>query len=159
MPHHKKNPEPLFFTFNKNKMAFKTLKSEFVEVQIPGVSAGQTGTRWYFPDLPKLRYVSVQAIETYTNEDLTTTMQGNAVITPAIFRNAYLSLYANERQDLWRIPFPALHRTQSSTTSTFVRSLFEMAGQKVTWEKSYIELAAAPANVTNLALCFNVYYS
>jgi hypothetical protein len=140
-------------------MAFKTQKSEFVEIQIPGVAAGQTGTRWYFPDLPKLRYVSVQAIETYTNEDLTNTMQGNAVITPTIFRNAYLSLYANERQDLWRIPLPALHRTQSSATSTFVRSLFELTGQKVTWDKSYVELAAAPANITNLAICFQVYYS
>lgn len=140
-------------------MAFKTLKSEFVEIQIPGVAGGQTNTRWYFPDLPKLRYVSVQAIETYTNEDLTNTMQGNAVITPTIFRNAYLSLYANERQDLWRIPFAAMHRTQSSATSTFVRSLFELTGQKVTWDKSYVELAASPNNVTNLALVFQVYYS
>jgi hypothetical protein len=38
-------------------MAFKTQKFELVELVVTGVTApGQTGTRWAFPDLPKLRY-------------------------------------------------------------------------------------------------------
>jgi hypothetical protein len=141
-------------------MAFKSQKYELVEVQVPGVaSTGQTGTRWNFPDLPKLRYTSLQGISVYTVNTLTSSPNGIALPTIAIMKTAYLVLYSNERQDLYRIPMLEMNRVQNASTDPFIRSLFEFNGQKVTWDKSYIELSASPANTTNIAFCLGVYYA
>jgi hypothetical protein len=150
-------------------MPFKTLKFEFTEIVVPGVSGGQTGTRWNFPDLPKLRYTSLQAVESYVGDgmipgDLTLTPLNNPVFPVEIIKSSYLVLYLNERQDVYRVPLITLHRTQSvsSTANTpipFVRSLFEFAGQKVTWDKSYVELPTAPANTVNTSFAFGIYYA
>ena len=140
-------------------MAFKSQKFELVEVSLPGIAVtGQTGTRWNFPDLPKLRYVSLQAIEIYTPNDITVTPTQQTPVTLAILQTAYLVLYANERQDLYRIPLLNLHRIQNASNDPFIRSLFEFTGQKVTWDKSYIQLGAAPGNTTNLSFPLGVYY-
>jgi hypothetical protein len=34
----------------------------------------------------------------------------------------------------------------------------EFSGQKITWDKSYITIASAPANTTNISFVFGVYY-
>ena len=134
-------------------MAFKSQKLEFVEVIVP---AGVTATRFNFPDLPKLRYTSLLAMESYTVNDISQTPTGNTPISVADMQNAFLVLYADERQDLYRIPLITLHRTQNSANDPFVRSLFEFAGQKVTWDKCYIEFANAPAG--QVSIPFAVYY-
>ena len=148
-------------------MAFKTLKFEFTEIVVTGVAGGQTGTRWNFPDLPKLRYTSLQAVETYIGDgmtpgDLTLTPLNNPVFPAEIIKSSYLVLYLNERQDVYRVPLITLHRTQVGVTtsiSPFVRSLFEFAGQKVTWDKSYVELPSAPGNTVNTSFAFGIYYA
>jgi hypothetical protein len=134
-------------------MAFKSQKFEFVEVIIP---AAVTATRFNFPDLPKLRYTSLLAMETYTNNDITSTPTGNTPISVTDLKNSFLVLYADERQDLYRIPLITLHRTQNSANDPFVRSMFEFVGQKVTWDKSYVEFATAP--VGPISIPFAVYY-
>jgi hypothetical protein len=140
-------------------MAYKATKFELVEVPLPGINpGGQTGTRWNFPDLPKLRYTSLQSIEIYTANDITATPTQQTPVTLAILQTAYLVLYANERQDLYRIPLINLHRIQNASNDPFVRQMFEFNNQKVTWDKSYIELGAAPGNTTNLSFAFGVYY-
>lgn len=141
-------------------MAFKTIKYEFVELVVTGVSGGQTGTRFNFPDLPKLRYTNLQALETFTVDDLSLSPLINPLFASSVIQTSYLVLYLNERQDVYRVPLISLHRTQNSATNPFVRSLFELGGvQKVTWDKSYVECAAAPANTVNTSFCFGVYYS
>jgi len=139
-------------------MAFKSSKFELVEVIIPGTPSGQSGTRFNFPDLPKLRYVALQAMEVYTANDITITPTQQTPASLAILQTGYLVLYSNERQDLYRIPLVNLHRIQNASNDPFIRSLFEFAGQKVTWDKSYIELGAAPGNTTNESIAFGVYY-
>ena len=134
-------------------MAFKSQKFEFVEVIIP---AGVTATRFNFPDLPKLRYTSLLAMESYTSNDITQTPTGNTPIAVTDLQNAFLVLYADERQDLYRIPLITLHRTQNTANDPFVRSLFEFVGQKVTWDKSYVEFGTAP--VGQISIPFGVYY-
>jgi hypothetical protein len=37
--------------------------------------------------------------------------------------------------------------------------IWEMKGQQIVWDKSYVEFGVAPANTTNYALFFGVYYS
>lgn len=139
-------------------MPFKAKKFEFVEIQVPGVAVtGQSGTIWSFPDLPKLRYTSLLALSIYTPSNLTVTPAGNTPITTAIIQKSYLILYAEDRQDLYRIPLTDLNRTQAST-DPFVRQLYEFSGQAVTWDKSYVQIGSAPANTTNLSFCFGIHY-
>lgn len=139
-------------------MPFKAQKFEFVEIPVAGVAVtGQTGTIWSFPDLPKLRYTSLLAMSVYSPNNVTVTPSGNTPVTLAILQKSFLVLYANDRQDLYRIPLTDLNRTQAST-DPFVRQLFEFNGQKVTWDKSFVQIGSAPGNTTNLSFCFGIHY-
>jgi hypothetical protein len=139
-------------------MPFKAQKFEFVEIPVTGIaSTGQTGTIWSFPDLPKLRYTSLLAMSVYSPNNITVTPSGNTPVTLAILQKSFLVLYANDRQDLYRIPLTDLNRTQAST-DPFVRQLFEFNGQKVTWDKSFVQIGSAPGNTTNLSFCFGIHY-
>lgn len=140
-------------------MAFKALKYEFVELLVQGTAGGQTLTRFNFPDLPKLRYTALQGLSCYTPGTLTKTPNGNDLPTLAILKNAFLVLYSNERQDLYRIPLLEMNRIQNADTDPFIRSLFEFSNQKVTWDKSYIELGTSPLNTTNFAFALGVFYA
>ena len=137
-------------------MAFKAIKYEFVEIQ---VASGSTAVRYSFPDLPKLRYTALQAITAYTTNSLTYCPSGNAVVNQTIMKTAYLVLYANERQDLYRIPLVELNRIQNASTDPFVRSLWETNNQKVTWDKSYVELSSVPTFSSAQSFAFGVYYA
>jgi hypothetical protein len=135
-------------------MAFKTQKYELVEVPITS-----TQTRWAFPDQPKLRYTSLQALTTFSATSVTKSPLGNDVINISNLKLAYLTLYANDRNDVYRVPMIELNRVQNSATDPFVRSLFEFNGMKITWEKSYIEFASAPTISTAQSIILGVYYS
>ena len=139
-------------------MAFRAKKFEFVEVVVPGVAVtGQSGTIWSFPDLPKLRYTSLLAISTYTPNNISATPAGNTPASTAILQKSFLVLYADDRQDLYRIPMTDLNRTQAST-DPFIRQLYEFSGQQVTWDKCYVQVASAPGNTTNVSFCFGIHY-
>lgn len=143
-------------------MAFKAAKFEFVSIAIPGVAVtGNSGTLFNFPDLPKLRYTALLAMETYGVDTLSVSPNNVANTTAAILQKSFLVLYANERQDLYRIPLISLVRVQATTNAStpFNRALFEFqGGPKVTWDKSYVQMASAPANTTDISLNFGVYY-
>lgn len=140
-------------------MAFKTSKYELVELVCP--ASATPSTRYSFPDLPKLRYTALQGVESFTISSVSNAPSGNALIAIGDFKKAYLTLYLNERQDVYRVPLVSLNRTQNSTPDPFVRSLFEFNGQKVTWDKSYVEFGTTPtlSAVNNLSILFGVYYS
>jgi hypothetical protein len=151
---------PIFEKVKIKTMAFKTAKYELVELLVPGVAGGQTQTQWSFPDLPKLRYTSLMAMETFGVDQMTVSPNNVAVSTAVILQKSYLVLYANERQDLYRIPLISLVRTQATTgaSTPFVRALYEFNGQKVTWDKSFVQIASAPGNTSNYSYIFGVYY-
>ena len=139
-------------------MPFKAKKFEFVEIVVPGIAvSGQSGTIWSFPDLPKLRYTSLLALSIYTPSNITVTPAGNTPMTVANIQKSFLVLYADDRQDLYRIPLTDLNRTQAST-DPFVRQLYEFSGQQVTWDKCYVQMGSAPGNTTNLSFCFGIHY-
>jgi hypothetical protein len=136
-------------------MAFHIDKFEFVELQ---VTAGATATRYFFPDLPKLRAKMISGLETYTAAVLSPAPSGNVVAPNTILDNAYLTLYTNGTQDIWRIPYFTLNRTQAGS-DPFVRSLSLFRPQQITWDKSYIELGQVPTFAANSSFCVGVYYS
>lgn len=140
-------------------MAFKTSKYELVELVLP--AAPTASSRYGFPDLPKLRYTSLQAVECFTVNSVSISPLGNALMPMAAFQKCFLTLYINERQDAYRIPLVSLNRIQNSSTDPFVRSIFEFTGQKVTWDKSYVEFGSTPTLSTTVAysILFGVYYS
>lgn len=144
-------------------MAFKSQKYELVELVVSGVTApGQTQTRWNFPDLPKLRYTALQAISFFTPGTVTASPLNNPLLPLTVLQKSYLVLYANDRTDLYRIPVLEMNRMQSlasGVTEPFSRGLFEFNNQKVTWEKSYIEISSAPANINNQSFLLGIYYS
>ena len=135
----------------------RTKKYELVELIIPAAS---TGNRYNFPDLPKLRYTALSAIESFTADDFPATATGNALVSITNFQRSFLVLYIDGREDLYRIPLVSLHRTQNSANNPFVRALFQTSGQKVTWEKSYVQTSQAfsPAPNTQFSFLFGVYY-
>ena len=137
-------------------MAFKAIKYEFVEIQI---ASGSTAMRYAWPDLPKLRYTALQGITAYTVNSLTTCPSGNAVVNMTIMKTAYLVLYSNERQDLYRIPLVELNRIQNASNDPFVRSLWETNNQKITYDKSYVELSSVPTFSTAQSFAFGIYYA
>jgi len=76
-----------------------------------------------------------------------------------IMKTAYLVLYSNERQDLYRIPLVELNRIQNASNDPFVRSLWETNNQKITYDKSYVELSSVPTFSTAQSFAFGIYYA
>ena len=142
-------------------MAFKTTKFELVDLPILN---NNNGTRFQFPDLPKLRYTSLMAIEVYTFGDMSNSVvSGNQLDTYANIKqySPFVTLYANERQDVYRVPVVSFHRIQNSSGDAFVRQLFEFTGQKIVWDKSYIECVVPPQTIiggNTRSFLFGVYY-
>jgi hypothetical protein len=136
-------------------MAFFADKFEFVELQ---VQSGATATRYFFPDLPKLRAKMIHAVESYTAATLSPAPSGNVVAPNTILDNSYIVFYTNGTQDLWRVPYFTLNRTQAGS-DPFVRELWKLRPQSITWDKSYIELGQTPTFAANSSFCLGVYYS
>jgi hypothetical protein len=87
---------PIFKKVNFIKMAFKAAKYELVELLVPGVAVtGQTQTQWSFPDLPKLRYTALLALETFAVDTLAVSPNNVALPSAAIMQKSYLVLYSN----------------------------------------------------------------
>ena len=130
-------------------------KFEFVEIYVP---SGSTATRWAFPDLPKLRYVALLGIEAYTVTAVPTCISGRPPISLANFQKGFLTLYADERQDIYRVPLVSINRIQAGS-DPFVRAMPVTSGQKITWDKSYVEFPTLTAPASDSSIAFGVYYA
>lgn len=139
----------------------KVLRSELVELVIPGVAGGNTGTKFKFPDLPKLRNAKAKGIEIYTATDVPFSQIGNAVATGAQIKNIFLTLFADGDLKIFQVPAVSLHRVENNTPDPYTRLLFMLDEKlQIVWDKSYIEFAngQAPANTSDLSVLFNFYY-
>lgn len=130
-------------------------KFEFVEIYVP---SGSTATRWSFPDLPKLRYAALLAMEVYTVTAVTACPSSRPPLSLANYQKAFVTLYADERQDIYRVPLVALNRIQAGS-DPFVRALSVFKGQKITWDKSYVEFTTLTAPAADSSIAFGVYYA
>ena len=146
-----------FALANFNFIIMRVANYEFISVNVP---ASSTATRYYFPDLPNLRYVSLINIEAYSGRAISTDPNGLAICPDTDFGRAFLVLYANERESIFRIPLIALNRVvpNSSNYVAAVQNLYEFNGQKVVYPKSYVQLGAAPSVATSFNFCFGVFY-
>lgn len=145
----------------------RTKRYELVELQVP---ANTSGTKVQFTDIPQLRTqtnqtITIQAIETFSNQAVTTSPTGIAVATPTQIKSAFLVLNVQGEENIFRIPLPQLNRVipDQITAANYVPSVdqlqqFEML-QMVDWTKSYVQFATAPNNVSAFSFLFGVHYT
>jgi hypothetical protein len=138
----------------------KVQNYEFIEVVVPQSS---TGTRFYFPDQPQLRFVSLLNLVCYTTDTITNSvLSGNALLSTANLKNSYLVLYYNDKESVNRIPVLELNRVVSNSATAAVSfDITPFAGQQIIWSKSYIQTPTAYASISgsNFSVCFGVYYA
>jgi hypothetical protein len=143
----------------------KIQRFQNAEVLIPYLS---TASRFYFPDIPNLRFVSLLNLEVYTSSVYgpQSVLSGLPVVDTAwidVFVNSYLVLYYNDKESCNRIPLSEFQDFINTTpTYNFLRATF--AGQQVVWSKSYIIFPRAIDwnNVTatsDFVFPFGVYYA
>lgn len=138
----------------------KVQNYEFIEAIVP---ANSTGTRFFFPDQPQLRFVSLLNLVCYTTDTITNSvLSGNALLSTANLKTSFLVLYYNDKESVNRIPVLELNRVVSnSATAAFSFDITPFAGQQIIWAKSYIQTPTAYSSISagNFSVCFGVYYA
>ena len=138
----------------------KVQNYEFLEIVIP---ASSTGTRFYAPDQPQLRFTSLLNLVVYTTDTITNSiLSGNPLLSIANMKNTYLVLYYNDKESVSRIPVLELNRVVSNAaTAAFSFDITPFAGQQIIWAKSYIQTPVAYSSISasNFSVCFGVYYA
>lgn len=144
----------------------KVKKSQLIELVLAGVAAtGNQQTKIQFPDQPYLRNKRILGIEFLNVNDMTLSPSNNTPCSTAQSKAAYLTLYLNdpgapENKGEWiqDVPLSVLHRIQNSANDPFARQMFDLVGQLVYWEKCFVSLPVAFANVANVSFLFQVYF-
>lgn len=131
-----------------------------------GVAGGSTQTRLQLLDQPYLRGANIWSIEAFNIVDIPLSPQGNALVTSAVLQNAYLTLYTTDASGVMgqgeylnQIPLNCLRTLQNASTNPFERQPFELVGQVISWDKSYITLGAAIGNTVNNSFLFNIGFT
>lgn len=138
----------------------KVQNYEFLEIVIP---ASSTGTRFYAPDQPQLRFTSLLNLVCYTTDTISNSiLSGNPLLSIANLQKTFLVLYYNDKESVSRIPVLELNRVVSnSATAAFSFDITPFAGQQIIWAKSYIQTPTAYSSISasNFSVCFGVYYA
>lgn len=141
-------------------------KTQSVELQVPGVAVtGNSQTNFQFTPQTFLQDKPTLSIETFCADDVTTSPLGNAIITIAQLKTAYINFYFQDPKKPGRAgeyikqrPLITFHRVHAGNTNAFVWEIPKMVGQIIVWEKSSIIIPTAFANTTNLSFLFDVSY-
>lgn len=149
---------------------FKNVRTQLIEIPVIGVpSPGNADLRFNFPNLPYLDYTFLRSIETFTVNDMSVAPSNTVVIDAATLKKSFLTLFINEigsdgkttpggGEWIRSIPLTSLHRMQNASTDPFVRDLFLLDNQVVSWDKCYINVANAIGNTDNKVFVFNVSF-
>ena len=138
----------------------KVQNYEFLEIVIP---ASSSGTRFYAPDQPQLRFTSLLNLVCYTTDTISNSvLSGNPLLSIANLQKTFLVLYYNDKESVNRIPVLELNRVVSNAaTAAFSFDITPFAGQQIIWAKSYIQTPTAYGSISasNFSVCFGVYYA
>lgn len=148
-----------------------------LEVRLPGVSGGQTQTKFSFPDAPYLRpgMAWIQAIEYYTLASVTNSpISGTALPSLAISQKTSLTIYGSVtsfnpdgsvnyikqgNQIVQQLPVLRLNNMQNATPDPFAQQIMKFQDLEVDWTKTFLEIATTPGNTTDMAFVFGVYFN
>ena len=76
----------------------KVQNYEFLEIVIP---ASSTGTRFYAPDQPQLRFTSLLNLVCYTTDTISNSiLSGNPLLSIANLQKTFLVLYYNDKESV-----------------------------------------------------------
>ena len=132
-------------------------KTSMIEVIIP---ASPTGTTFNIPDQPLLRTKKALSLEVYSADDCTKSPSTNGVISTAILKSSYLTLYFSNGQFIQNIPFTRLHPINNGAVgNAFVYDVPELNGQEIDWSKSTIQYTGGSFGASQLSYLINVNYS
>ena len=128
---------------------------ESVEVLIPTSS---TNTRYYLPNLPNLSGALISAIQVYTPGTLSASPNtGSTMVTEADLKKSFITLYSGDLQLIYNAPLLAFSNIINSASNPYTNSLPDINNMIISWTKSFISLASAPAT-TNCVYALGVYY-
>lgn len=140
----------------------KNRNTQLVEIVVPGISGGNQQQRIQINDQPYLRGASIWSLEVFNGTDITKSPQNNDVVTSALMKGAFLTLYLTDvsgvngpGEYIQLLPFNTMH-TLNNFVSPFEFEPFELMGQIVSWDKCYITLGAPLANTANMSFLINV---
>ena len=138
----------------------KVQNYEIIEVPI---QASSTGTKFYVPDQPQLRFVSLLNLTCYTTDTISVSpLSGNPLLSLANLKQTFLVLYYNDKESVKYLPVLELNRVVSNTaTAAFIFDITPFSGQQIIWAKSYIQTPTAYSSISasNFSVCFGVYYA
>ena len=128
------------------------------------VNQSSTATKFFFPDQPNLRFVSLLNLVCYTPNVVTTSvLSGNALLSVANLQKTYLTLYYNDKEAVSKIPILELNRiaSNSSNADPYAFAITPFAGQQIIWSKSYIQTPTAYTGISsaNFSVLLGVYYA
>jgi len=128
---------------------------ESVEILIP---ASSTNTRYYLPNLPNLSGALISAIQVYTPGTLSASPNtGSTLVTEADLKKSFITLYSGDLQLIYNAPLLAFSNIINSASNPYTNSLPDINNMIISWTKSFISLASAPAT-TNCVYALGVYY-
>lgn len=146
-----------------------------IEVKIKGVAGGQTARVFNFPDLPYLRPDSARivGIETYPAGASAFSPVSNVPVYAAL-ENINLTLYGGienpengvaikqGNQIIQNVPLFRLNNMNwddSNKQGVYTDNIFLLNNMVIDWTKSQINFAVDPANTTDQAVIFGVYFN
>ena len=132
---------------------------QFVSLQVNSVAA-----RYYFPDLPNLRDVKTYCISTYNANYLPLDINSVPVVNQADMKNAFITLYANNREMYQRLDL--IYFCTMLQYNNFTNSVGSWSGSlpidylKIDYSKSFIEFSSGytPTTGTPFVFPFGIYY-
>lgn len=149
--------------------------NQLVEKVVPVADAAKE--RIQFTDEPYLRGAFIYGIEVFTINDMSLSPQQNALITGAQLKKSYITFYTtnpikgannllpNGNMDttgsgeyIQQLPLSVMHTLQNSGNDPFERWPYQLNGQSIIWEKSYITVPGGLGNGANVSFLFNVNF-
>jgi hypothetical protein len=161
------NPSATGFLRPKKCGIFKTRYFELVELIIP-LNGVVQGARVAFTDQPQLRTqadqkITIELLETFSNQVVPLSSTGNPVATPAQIKNAFLTLNIWGYEFLRLIPVPGFNRILPDTTAganfvpanQFMFTLDDIS--RIDFTKSYVTFGATAA-AAQFSYLFGFHY-
>jgi hypothetical protein len=131
-------------------------------------ATAQTQTQWSFPDLPYLRPLMayIQALEFYAVAAVTNSpVSGTPNVTLTIAQKTSITIYGGiegvkqGNQIVQQMPLVRLNNMQDGVVSPFAQQIMKFNDLQIDWTKTMLNIASAPANTTDMAFCFGVYFN
>jgi hypothetical protein len=117
----------------------------------------------------------IQAIEIYTvNSVSLSPVSGTALAPTAIAQKTSLTVYGGVNgvradgsiysikqgnQIVQQMPVLRLNNIQNASTDPFAQQIMKFKDLEVDWTKTFLQVANAPANTTDIAFVFGVYFN